>query len=134
MWNRIKLPLFAVCLGVIAFACARIAHADPPTLPPDPLREPGAAFDSFKALTKIGWPITVIAAVAVLARLLSRIGPRFAFLAGKPAAVIAIVAAVAASAFDVLALGGSWASVVLAAATSLLTIWNPAGKPDKGGN
>jgi hypothetical protein len=125
----------AVACGLIGFGCVSVALADPPVLPPDPLVDPAAAFDGFRALYKIGWPVTVIAGVAVLARLLGRFVPRFAMLAGKPAAVIAVVAACAAAAFDVLALGGSWASVVMAAFTSLLTLWQPTPvkADDKGG-
>lgn len=114
--------------SLLGFGCVSMAFADPAVLPPDPLTDPGAAIDGFRALYKVGWPITIIAAVAVAARLLGRFVPRLSFLAGKPAAVIAVVAAVSAAAFDVLALGGSWASVVLAAVTSLLTLWNPQGQ------
>lgn len=115
----------AIVCSLIGFGCVSLALAGPPALPADPLVDPGAAFDSFRALYKIGWPVTVIAGVAVLARLLGRFVPRLSWLQGKPAAVIAIVAACAAAAFDVVALGGSWASVVMAAFTSLLTLWQP---------
>lgn len=124
MWNRYKLPLIAVALGVLAFACARYAHAEP-TIPVDPLANPAQAFDDFKALYKVGWPVTVLAGIVVAARLLGRLGGRFAFLSGKPAAVIAAIASVGASAFDVLALGGSWASVVMAALVAAAALWNP---------
>lgn len=134
MSDRYKLPVLAIACGIVAFVLVRIAAADPVSLPPDPVVDPAAAFDSFRALYKIGWPITVIAGIAVLARLLGRFVPKFKFLSGKPAAVIAVVAAVGAAAFDVLALGGSWGSVVMAAITSLLTLWNPAPvKPEAGG-
>lgn len=126
---RIRLALLAIALGVLAFACVRVASAQP--MPPDPLSDPQASFDSFRALSKIGWPITVLAGVAVAARLLARFAPRFGFLAGKPAAVIAAIAALGASAFDVLALGGSWGSVVASVVFGALALWDSAGKKTK---
>ena len=72
-----------IACGLLGFGCVSVALADPPVLPVDPLTDPAAAFDSFRALYKIGWPVTIIAGVAVLARLLGRFVPRFAVLAGN---------------------------------------------------
>lgn len=128
-----KLALIAIALGLLGLTCG-IALADPPTLPSD--TDPRAAFDDFKALYKIGWPITVLAGMAVAARLLGRLGklggrwkPLAVLGEGKVAAVIAAVGALAASAFDVLALGGSWGSVVAAVAMGGLALWDAASKP-----
>lgn len=118
-----KLAVIAIALGVLGLTCG-MALAQP-AIPTDPLQDPAAAFDDFRALTKIGWPVTVLAGVVVAARLLGRFVPRLSMLAGKPAAVIAAVASVGASAFDVLALGGSWASVVMAALVAAAALWNP---------
>jgi hypothetical protein len=123
----------AVFCSLLGFGCVTMAFADPPMLPPDPLTDPSAAFNSFQALYKISWPLAVIAGVAVIARLLGRFAPKLSFLAGRPAAVVAVVAACSAAAFDVLALGGSWASVVVAAVTSLLTLWQPTPVKAEGG-
>lgn len=128
MRTTIRLCVIAIIFGVIGFGFVSLALAQAAQIPPDPLTDPAAAFDSFRALAKIGWPVTVLAAVVVAARLLSKLGGRFGFLAGKPAAVIAAVASVAAAAFDVLALGGSWASVVGAAVVAGAALWHPEPK------
>lgn len=95
----------------------------------DPLEQPAAAWDDVKAARKTSWPLAVLAGAILLLRLAAGAAKRFAWLSflskGKTAFGIAAGATVAAAAFDVLALGGSWVSVLTAAGAAVFALWKP---------
>ena len=138
--------LFAAAVGVIpalalqeAYALqdagAGSAEAPPSTTIDDPIVAPSAAWDDLKAARKTSWPLAVLAGLIMLARLAGSAGSKMKALAwlgkGKAAFAAAGVLAVATAAFDVLALGGSWVSVLTAAAAAgfALMVPTPTAKP-----
>ncbi len=95
----------------------------PATALHDPTVAPAAALDDLKDAKSKGWPFLVLVLLIFVTKVASYAGGRFAplgrFLArGKNAMIIAGAGTVLAAAFNVLANGGNWYAVAVAAATS----------------
>lgn len=141
MRESFKFGIVIILLGVIGFACARMAAADtgsgsavvtaPADQLADPLKEPGEAISDLKSAKRDGWAIAVLAGAVMAARLLGRLGGRFKKLSeGKVALVIGAVTAMLVSAYNALALGGSWGAVAMAAIVAGAAAWDAAGKSE----
>jgi len=137
--------------GRVLIAQAAIPDAAPMTAPAiqpatpkpadalhNPVTEPRASWDDVDAARKkAGWPLAVLASLIMLARGLGYAGDRWSQvkvlspLGGLAGTVIAGAGAVGAAGFDVLADGGSWFAVAVAAlgAFFLLLHPNPPKKP-----
>lgn len=96
----------------------------------DPLSAPAAAFDDLKAAKKVGWPLAILAGAVIVSRLLGRAGGIFKPLAsGKAALVVGAVGAASCSAYNALALGGSWLAVAMALVVAAAAYWDSHAKP-----
>lgn len=95
----------------------------PTTKPADKLHDatnPGAAWDDLKAAKKVGWPLAIFAALIILARAVSKLGSKVAFLGkGKVAVLVGAVGAIAASCYNAAADGGAWTATMVAGVTAL---------------
>lgn len=99
----------------------------------NPIESPRAAFDDLKAAKKTSWPLAVLAGLIMLLRTAAKVGAKFksfGWLAkGKAAVATAGALVVATAAFDVLAMGGSWVSVLTAAAAAGFALLVPVAAP-----
>lgn len=141
---------FAVTFGVLsgAFAVGRadspdyvvLAQADtgsaagsaatPADKLNDPISSPQAAFDDLKAAKKLGWGLLVLATLIMLCRLVGRLGYK-PLSTGRAAVVTAAVGTVAVTAYNALALGGTWLAAAAAAIVALAAWWDSQAKPKK---
>jgi hypothetical protein len=95
----------------------------------DPLAAPIAAFDDVLAAKKLGWPILVLVALILISRVLARVGGVFKPLgSGKAALGIAAVGTFAITAYNAVALGGSWFAAVTAAVVAGFAAWDAGAK------
>lgn len=96
----------------------------------DPVAAPQQAFDDLKAAKKLGWGLFVLAALVMLCRVLGRLGGMFTRLrTGKVALVIGAVGSLAVTAYNALALGGTWMAALAAAIVAGAAAWDAQGKP-----
>jgi len=102
----------------------------------DPVVDPTAAFNDAMAMKKIGWPLALLASLIMLARGVQSAAKRWpdvkavAWLgSGSRAFAIAGALTIGAAAFNVLAKGGTWYAVAIAAAGALFALLAPAPKP-----
>lgn len=117
-----------------AFAPAPAAPATGSATPSDKLRDPVAspqlALDDLKSAKKGGWGIFLFACLIMLCRVLGRLGGIFKPLAqGRAAVVIAGVNTLALTAFNALALDGTWFAVAAAMIVALAAFWDAHAKP-----
>lgn len=109
-------------------APAPAAEAKPSDELTDPITDPAGTYaDLVGAKQRGGWALLVLGVLVVLTRLLARVGGSIGawFGAGTRGVVVAAVAAMAVGAYDALALGGSWAGVIIAALGAALALWHP---------
>ena len=116
--------------AITAPATGSAATAAPSDQLHDPLSAPAAAFDDLKAARKIGWPLAILAALVITAKLLSRLGGVWSKLGtGHAALAIGALSAGSCAAYNALALGGSWMAVGLALIVALAAALDVKGKP-----
>lgn len=108
------------------------AVAAPADALPNPAKDPGGALTAEKAAYKLGWPLAVLAALIMLCRALGT-AASISWLAwlgkGKWAVITAGIGAVAASAFNALALGGTWYAALIASAAVGFALLKPHAEP-----
>lgn len=127
-------PAFALVDAGVVAGDADIAA--PSAAIDDPLSAPSAAFDDLKAAKKTSWPLAVLAGLIMLLRTAAKVGAKYAWFGwlakGKAAVATAGLLVVATAAFDVLAMGGSWVSVLTAAAAAGFALLVPVTKAKAG--
>lgn len=129
--------LSAPALDAGPASAATPAPADPATgsaAPADKLHDPVAspqlALDDLKTAKKGGWGIFLFACLIMLCRVLGRLGGILKPLSqGRVAVVIAGINTLALTAFNALALGGTWFAVAAAAIVALAAFWDAQAKP-----
>lgn len=106
------------------------APAKPSDALHDPVSSPSAAFDDLKAAKKMGWGLLVLAVLVMACRVLGKLGGRFKALGtGRIAVVIAAVGTLAVTAYNALALGGTWMAAASAAIVAGAAFWNSHAEP-----
>lgn len=122
-------PVIAVDAGVAPDAAS--SPATPAPTVHDPMTDPSGYISELEAAKKSGWPLFVLVGVYGLCELLAaggKTGGKLAWLGkGRISVVIGGAAALATSAINALAAGGTWMAVGAAALFSLLLYVHTAG-------
>lgn len=96
----------------------------------DPMESPQQAYNDLVAAKRLGWSLLVLAVLIMGCRLAGKLGGWFKPLAtGRAAVVVAGVGTLAISAYNALALGGTWMAAAAAALVAFAAFWNSQAKP-----
>jgi hypothetical protein len=104
---------------------------------PNPVDDPLAAIETFKAQKKQGWAAGILAAVVMLTMGFSRAAAKwptsrlFAWFAKNKTAIYIVsgLGVTSAAAFNAIALGGTWMAAVWSAVAAFFTMADPGKKP-----
>lgn len=132
---RAEAPVIALTAPHTGSASAVPAMASPAQRPSDeianPVDDPIGAINDAREAQRQNWALFGLAIAIMVSRGLGTLRSRYpaskllARMTGRPGLIVAGVGFVGASAFDALALGGSWYAVVVAAIGALLSLLVP---------